>query len=374
MNTDDMLRRSRPQLPGWAASPAGRQTLESLTRELPVSASVVSPARRPLLGWSIAGTAVLAAAAAVAVALPGTTPAPAPRTPPPAAAGPGASPSAPQLLLAAATQAERTPDTGRYWRVKQLVTVRTVRIGTGANGYDLAERQLLEKWEPRNPGERGWFGYRSLGVRPATEADERAWRAAGSPTRWNVGPADSPDRKDVILTTAPDAGTLTRAQATGATYLGDLGGLDVAGVRALPTDPAGLRRWVDERLQRGMGIAPDSPDNAPVAFDVLTQLLVDVPAPAAVRAAAYRALAGIEGLRDCGEVKDANGRPGRCVGLDAGVHSPKTQMIIDPDAHTMLARERSSGKRADGKPIKWDNTVVLVAEWSDATPQIPTLP
>ncbi|MBY8871570.1 CU044_5270 family protein [Micromonospora sp. PLK6-60] len=372
MKVDDLVRSARPlDAAGWSAGREGQQVLESVLR-----APLAGPARptRRTARWSLVGTGVIGAAAAVTLVIPALSAAP-PQPPsgPPAVAGPatggpaGSARSAPEILLAAATRAEAAPESGRYWRVRKLLVLPNIRV----DGYQLAARRVIETWDPGAATDDGWNGYRDLGVKPATEADERKWKAAGSPTEWNLGPGDTVTGRDQILSTKPAAGELSR-NTEPVSYLLDLGGLRLAQVRELPDDPARLRAWVDQQVRKAR-LASAGPDAERAAFGVLSQLLLEVPAPPKVRAAAFRALADIPGLRAVGTVRDQAGRTG--IGLEYTETSPayyRSRMIIDPDTHLVRAVEEESGRTA-GEKLKRRDSVILAAEWSDAKPQAPGL-
>jgi hypothetical protein len=80
------------------------------------------------------------------------------------------------------------------------------------------------------------------------------------------------------------------------------GSLGVAGqwltfqqLQQLPADPAALRNWVSRSLRCSRSAATD-------LASALARLLYDVPAPAEVRTAAFRALAALPGIQDLGRV------------------------------------------------------------------------
>lgn len=70
--------------------------------------------------------------------------------------------------------------------------------------------------------------------------------------------------------------------------------VSVEDLEALPTDPEALRREVT-RTQKG-----GSPGRYDVAFLPLVSLIAELPAPAEVRSAAFRALAELPGVRRLG--------------------------------------------------------------------------
>ncbi|MGW0430949.1 hypothetical protein ACWDV4_00140 [Micromonospora sp. NPDC003197] len=173
----------------------------------------------------------------------------------------------------------------------------------------------------------------------------------------------------LVLSTKPGKGTLFK-EPEHPRYLEDLGQLTQEQVRQLPDEPGALRDWVTSRIQTEGGYAPGSAESNQQLFGYASRLLLDTPAPPKVRAAAFRILAEIPGVRSLGTVTDDHGRSGQGLELVDGIATH--QVIIDSSTHLLLA-DKSVGV-LDGKVIKEQSTLVLVAQWSDAAPQVPTLP
>ncbi|MET8909170.1 CU044_5270 family protein [Micromonospora sp. NPDC004551] len=389
MNIDDLLRRGRPDSTGWARSDVGRRALDGVVAAAPAAdaadRAVAGRTRtsRPALRWSFLGTGLAGAAAAGVLAVSVVAAPPDARTdiPPLAGGQPGAADStgasatpltARDILLAAATRAEQAPaETGRYWHVKTIDVYGPVRVGTGASAYSLLRSSINESWDAGDPREASWSGQRDLGARPRSADDERAWRAAGSPTTWNVE-VDGPAR--LVLSIRPGKGSLSR-EPEPPRFLESLGELTLEQVRQLPDEPDALRAWVTDRIRTGkdMGFAAGSAESNSLLFGYLSRLLLDTPAPPKVRAAAFRILADISGVRSLGLVQDARGRSGQGVEFRSGAETE--WLIVDMATHRLLASKIISLPK--GEPVsggKERSTLVLTAEWSDAAPQAPTLP
>jgi hypothetical protein len=289
------------------------------------------PARRRPVGWLAGGLSLTAAAAAAAVLVVSQTSAPAPSThgPPAGAAGAaqlGGLMSGQQLLLAAATTAQAQPDpTGTYWHVRDQF----VPADGGASG-------VSDRW---------------------TRRDGATWSRSGTaaPVR-DFGP-------------------------TGFAVAGEE--LTFAQLRQLPTSPAALTRWVRTSLTRPAHVAPAQP---PIGGHVpprvlieplpaqlvpsetaiaLASLLYRVPAPAAVRAAAFRALAAMPTVRNLGPV--AGGQAlritlppppaGKYAGQPpAGVD--RIDLVIDPATAIVRSMTNYQG-----------STRIHAAEWTDHLPR-----
>ncbi|WP_103353760.1 CU044_5270 family protein [Amycolatopsis sp. CA-128772] len=238
------------------------------------------------------GAGLVAAAAAVAVVvatLPGT-PAPAPQPQAVAPVDPGR-----QILLAAATVAERTQvGAGRYWHT-------TTKVGK-------------ESWEY-------W-----------TTTDGHEWYRTGK-TGGKAVPASRP--RPVRLTGAE---------------------VTISQILALPTEPAALRDWIAKGLahneypakQRDMAV-----------LESLVTLVSTVPSPPAVRAAAFRAIAGYPGVHALGTVPGGEG-----VELPGGgrlVVDPKTGKVAG--SSVFLKDDGTPATNADG------DTYAVSAGWTDDLPK-----
>ncbi|MDG4810097.1 CU044_5270 family protein [Micromonospora sp. WMMD1120] len=374
MNIDDIVRRARPDSTGWTHSEAGRRVLDEIVTAAPAEGSAdrrVAGRSGPALRWSLLGTGLAGAVAAgvLAVSVISTPQQSRPDSPPVAGQQPDATTTllARDILLAAANRAEQAPaETGRYWHVKTLDLTGPQRAGDA--GYWLLRRSVTESWDASDPAEASWTGHRDLGVRPASQADERAWRAAGAPSEWTL---DTDGPKPLVLSTRPDAGTLSRDRSA-PRYLEDLGQLDLEQVRRLPDEPRALRAWTSERIRARMGVPAGSPTSDRLLFGFLGRMLLDTPAPPKVRGAAFRILAEIPGVRGLDAVTDAHGRSGQ--GVEFRDDSGTVRLIVDPSTHRLLGEQTSSTPKDAAVPGKQSTTVVLTAQWSDAAPQRPSLP
>jgi hypothetical protein len=152
-------------------------------------------------------------------------------------------------------------------------------------------------------------------------------------------------------------------------------------LRRLPSTAAGLKK----RLLRYFG-APgatggDLPSTATAwLWQTGTGMIADMPLSPAQRAAAYRMLAGLHGVRSLGRVTDPAGRPGTAVELASRTASAGTEasiLIVDPRTGLPLASEvrvvTPAGFTAGLRPGSLASyQVVQFAGWSNARP--PALP
>jgi hypothetical protein len=160
-----------------------------------------------------------------------------------------------------------------------------------------------------------------LGARPASPADARAWRRDGSPDHWRQGHG--------VLSAHPGPVTGIQAIKHGT---GDFGGKNDLW---LPTDPAKLRAVFLAHPQPGA-----KGRNNVIAWGALTVMNSDNVRPA-VRAAAFRVLADVPGVRMKPGVMDPEGQTGTAIWQDSwigfGLPYETTYDIIDPQTGNILA-------------------------------------
>ncbi|HEV2374320.1 MAG TPA: hypothetical protein VGS19_19445 [Streptosporangiaceae bacterium] len=296
--------------------------------------------RRRRAGWWAGGLGLTAAAAAVSMVVAMSSTA-TPTTPGGSDHGKTGAVavsrlSGRQILLAAATVAAATPTRiGKYWRVKEIMPN---LFPTRPPGWK--PTATLESWQTHDGSEYDLVPGRNV-----------AWES--SPYKgFDVG-----------------SSTLTAEQ-----------------VQHLPTDPGALEAWITRSWEHPIdGVhAPSTypappvpvvsrqPQPASVLHDgmamALTSLLYQVPAPPAVRAAAFRALASMPGVTKVGEVNGgvvlrisfdtrppANKYPGGRLPRGIGT----MRLIIDSSAFTLRA---------------WSDyqvtTTILAAGWTNFRPRV----
>jgi hypothetical protein len=161
-----------------------------------------------------------------------------------------------------------------------------------------------------------------LGAQPASPADTAAWRRAGSPTSW-IAWYD----RTVRITMAPG-----RRYLAGPRPLTANSGRDIA----LPTNPAQLKAfYLDHQALFHNGGTP----NEIVSEDATGTMESGGPSTTpAVRAAAFRVLASLPGIRMKPNVQDPAGQSGTAVIL--GQTGPTlTLLIVDPATSAALCIE-----------------------------------
>jgi len=302
------------------------------------SVEVRGPARRPGRRLILAGAVPVVAAVAAGVVFLGPAEPPTGQTAVSGQSGPSApvpSPaSARELLLVAAERSGHGgATTGRYLVVtKEDGEIRTE--GPAGRKYHIVRRMSFERWYPTKPGEAVIEFYQSLGARPVGPGDEAAWRADGSPGRWvEPPPAGLPDAKPVVIEAAPGPRGYVRMPV--AETDPEVGWYPRS---ELPTEPAALRRYLVGRWKAYSGDRLSDFE----LFRTGADIAFSVRLPAEVRAAAFRMLAGIDGVQSLGQVADQRGRAGVAVGYarkgDSG-NWVQPRLIIDPGTGQPLAQE-----------------------------------
>ncbi|GLY36481.1 hypothetical protein Amsp01_025050 [Amycolatopsis sp. NBRC 101858] len=221
--------------------------------------------RRKRAGRPAIGAGLVAAAAAVAVVV-ATLPGPPPVAPPPQAVAPVY--LGPQVLLAAATAAERTQaGTGKYWHT-------TTKVG----------KETWEYWTTTDGQE--WYRDEKDHGKPRLLPHARPIRINGD--------------DDVTLST----------------------------ILALPPDPAALRNWLADGLTRH-GTPANKLDIA--VLEGLIDLVSTVPSPPAVRAAAFRAIAADPGVHPLDDRSVRLPGGGRLVVDPATGQVDSSSVFLGPD-------------------------------------------
>jgi hypothetical protein len=201
------------------------------------------------------------------------------------------------FLLKAAKAAAAAPDTGTgaYWR---QTVVGGYLYATGLNSHPyVTERDTGPStlWWPASPqGKHVWYQSVNYISRLPTAGATEAWRADGSPPLQRQE-GKAPD------VTQPDALRIGSVSLT------------LAQLRALPTSPAALRQVIltDSQVRAGELVVQGG-EMMMINLGCLF-LIMTGPVPPAVRAAAFRLLATIPGIRLEGQVTDPLGRTGYAI-------------------------------------------------------------
>ncbi|MGW1563649.1 CU044_5270 family protein [Streptomyces sp. NPDC002144] len=265
----------------------------------------------------------------------GTTSAQAGTHPPSATA---TAPAGRMVLLGVARAAEASAAEGTYWRV----TTRSQNVDVvGEPGRRFAVRSTAtSEWSVGvRPGTRSLMvSGLDAETRPRTAADEERWRAAGSP-RQVESPADTNGRMKVALRIGPGRPMVMRTDSENKIYAVGPDNVSYQDLRNLPTDSARLRRHL-ERLYERDGDAETS--GARTAW-MLRQAgnLITMPVKPGTRAAAYRLLADLPGIRVQNSATDPLGRNGIAITLPDDAQTPlgsvEQRLVVNRTTGALLA-------------------------------------
>lgn len=312
--------------------------------------------------------------------------------------------SANQILLAAAERAERGPATGARWQLHTISGSQALTTG----GYLIDHRYDTQLWVPTSATEPTWRIMQDTGSRPATPADIAAWKRAGSPTRWTI-PAPkynaaqqkrieekerinrkaSPGDRGPMIKAKPETATATVAAPYAAREdnHGTVGVITnkprtLAELAKLPTNPALLRAWLEREVaaqQRRDGVNTGQ-SMAAAVFQEGMQIAVHLPVTPALRAAAFRMMADLPGVRAVGQVRDPLGRLGYAVAMpqSAADSGSEFRLIVDTSSGNTLGYEFVITRPDPGNPHTAKVGQVTAYEavvdsgWTNARPKLPS--
>ena len=385
MNLNDLARVHDDELDG---EPAGQVSgavaqalLTSIMSEPPVQneKSRTKKLRGPV-PW-LASAATLAAATALVFALvtvpDGQGPAPSP-----IATSPGEQASARQILLAAATAAAKAPASGSYWRTTMISGMDAV---SPDHGYVIRRTSSKDQWLARSPGGQSWWIDQYLGAKPLTGQDQAAWRKAGSPTRWTF-PMDTTGYVGV------NSGEVVRAGAeekeasrlrgkwknSGGALVKELTSWEE--IRRIPSGDRELRAYLERRITaRAKGDYGKDPQWRERALSgACMEIVFGLPVSPAVRASAFRILAGMPEMKSLGKMKDPLGRMGEAIGyqVDPRPGRPAAYdvvQMIDPLTGLPLAESSTTTVELSGGRTTKATSFVAYQRmgWTDEEPPLP---
>ncbi|GAA4609705.1 hypothetical protein GCM10023195_39400 [Actinoallomurus liliacearum] len=305
---------------------------------------------RPRVGFAGLGLTAVAAAAALVVGLAG------PPTPSRTPTGPPRVFPARAILLTAAEKAAQEP-IGRYWRT-HTIDGQAYHVGPAGGGYQIAPFAETDEWHSRTGRDKSVMWERELGTRPVTPSDREAWKRAGSPSHWTV----------------PSNDVMRRLTAAGGQWQPDHDTpvQNSAEMEKIATDPAKLRKQ--------LAVAAD-PTAVAGAFDSLfngQSILTEIPLSPKARAAFFRTLAEVPGIRLLPHVQDARGRDGiglaaRSTMRDGSGTVYDYEVILDPKTYQIIGDQnvvvQAGGVDKGMRPgTVLHSTVVLFAGWTNETP------
>ncbi|MEW1777102.1 CU044_5270 family protein [Streptomyces sp. NPDC086777] len=266
-------------------------------------------------------------------------------------------------LLSAATHAEASPAEGTYWQT--TTQSRHVDVAE-ANGRLIAVSSTgTDQWSVGvRPGTNSLMvtGENSV-TEPMTAADRERWKAAGSPRTVVAEIGISSGTAKIAYTVGPGHPTLMRTSVDDKIYAVGPNNVSYQDLRALPSTTAGLRRHLEALYTQDNGAEGGT---AGRSAWMLRQAgnLITMPVKPAVRAAAYRVMAGLPGVRVVGHVTDPLGREGVAVEFPKAYPTPlgttRERLVVDPSTGSMLSDQTlllEPSARAEKAGLKAGTTV-----------------
>ncbi|MFS7879192.1 CU044_5270 family protein [Streptomyces asiaticus] len=277
-------------------------------------------------------------------------------------------------LLNVAARVDRTADEGTYWQT----TTRSSWIGvaSAAESTFAVVSAETSRWSfGVRPGTRSlWVSGIDATTEPRTERDTARWRAAGSPKDLTLPASGSGGKLGLRLEPgARKRPTVDRINS--GDKIAALGARNVsyAEVRKLPGDSAQLKKVLADLYEedRGSEISGRTEWMWRQAAG-----LIGLPVRTEVRAAAYRVIADLPGIRSLGEVTDPLGRKGVGFALPAtarpGYGTGRSELIVDPATGALLSEQevltKPDAKAAEagltaGTVVNY--TATVESEWTD---------
>ncbi|MFR9794766.1 CU044_5270 family protein [Streptomyces sp. MS06] len=284
-------------------------------------------------------------------------------------------------LLGAAEKAESSAAEGTYWQT----TTRSENVDVaGEEGRLFAVRSTsTEEWSVGVRPGTGSLMVSGLDAvtEPRTAVDRARWRAAGSPGTVRVEAATGTGKNAIDYPMGTGRPTVMRTNIDDRIYAVGSHNISYQALRELPSTSDGLRRYL-ERLHAedhgaGTGAAGRSAWMLRQAADLVT-----MPVKPGVRAAAYRMMADLPGVRVIGHVHDPLGREGVAVEFPLTYRTPlgttQQQLVVDPSTGAMLseqvvlvkasARAREAGLDA-GMTVNYSATTLM--SWGERQITVP---
>ncbi len=284
-----------------------------------------------------------------------------------------------QFLLAVAARAERQPAHGGAYRYEEERSSTVSTFGTGGKmgrgpAYTVELSQTTRSWV----GASRWRSVTTFEEpRFLTERDRANWRKAGAPAlRFGTAPGV---KKEMPSNPSVEEDTVVAVR-----FVVGYQELTLAQVRRLPADTARLTAWLRAAIQPALDKRPPAGAKPEPGFQPLSveELLfaaaadvLGLPVDPAVRAAAFRVMAGVHGAKLMGAVTDPMGRTGTGVAFRESPDADRVY-IVDEATADLLAQQyvpsnpaRSGVRVPPGTPIL--SITLVESGWVDRLGQQP---
>ncbi|MEU4897940.1 CU044_5270 family protein [Streptomyces sp. NPDC044780] len=332
-----------------AGSQRARRDLAAIMAGAPEGPESPRPARPFSRRWALPIAATAVAAGVLVATLPqGGSAGDGSRT----AAGPSADGSrhTPEngrlALLTVADRVGRPAAEGTYWQV----TTRSAWIGVVAESGETFAVRTSDK-QQRSFGVRsGTDSLMVMGLdattEPRTGQDAARWRAVGSPKDLTLADSGAGGKLGLRIDTGAESRPRVDRINSG-DRIAALGPRNVTyeDLRKLPEDSAELTAVLADLYQEDGG--SEIRDRTEWMWRQAAEL-INLPVKAGVRAAAYRVIAELPGIRSLGEVADPTGRKGVGFALPAtdrpGYGAVRSELIVDPATGALLSEQETLTK------------------------------
>ncbi|MGO4417825.1 CU044_5270 family protein, partial [Streptomyces sp. MCAF7] len=245
-------------------------------------------------------------------------------------------------LLNVASRVDSKADEGTYWQT----TTRSGWVGivaqSGATFAVVSSGTSQFSYGVRPGTQSLWVSGIDDTTEPRTERDTARWRAAGSPQDMTLAESGSGGKLGLRMESGSEKRpTVTRINQ--GDKIAALGARNVTyeELRKLPGDTAKLKQALAELYEEDRG--SEIPGRTEWMWQQAANL-INLPVKPEVRAAAYRVIADLPGIRSLGEVTDQLGRKGVGFALPAielpGYGTGRSELIVDPATGALLSDQQ----------------------------------
>jgi hypothetical protein len=245
-------------------------------------------------------------------------------------------------LLSAAKKAESSVAEGTYWQT----TTRSENVDVaGDKGQLFAVRSTsTDEWSVGvRPGAGSLMvsGLDSV-TEPRTAADKARWHAAGSPGTVRVEVVSRAGTNMIGFTMGTGRPMVMKTNIDDKIYAVGPRNVSYKDLRALPSTSGELRRYLERLYAEDNGAETGISGRSAWMLRQAANL-VTMPVKPGVRAAAYRVMADLPGVRVVGRVTDPLGREGVGVEFPRTYRTPlgttQQRLVVDPSTGAMLSEQ-----------------------------------
>lgn len=297
-----------------------------------------------------------------------------------------ANPDGHLMLLTMAESVQNQATSGNYWQYQtQTQNLSLIRPSdTSTLPYVVAETAQNDWSIGVKPGEQSLM-VSNLNDRrgPWTAEDTHRWMMAGSPVTVLADDGVGTRSLDsLVVKIGGGQPVVNRTNYGGKIAAVGPDNVNYDYLHSLPSDQARLAQMFADLYGKVRGTGPN--DQANWMFNQVSGLIT-LPVSSGVRAAAYRVLADLPGIRSLGTVTDPLGRTGVAVALPplmiGDLGQEQQQLVVDPATNTILSQQTvlvAPSALAARAGLKAGTTINYTATthigWTDQQVALPTTP